>query len=94
MEERIPRSYPSAGASGPHPAGPLRLGSRVRSPFADPKTDFVFKRIVGTEEHKDLLGALLEALLQLDEAHGIEELTFLPPEQVPVVEGQKSPSST
>lgn len=66
----------------------------MRPPFADPKTDFVFKRIVGTEEHKDLLGALLEVLLHLDEAHSIEGLSFLPPEQVPVAEGQKSPSST
>ncbi len=66
----------------------------MRPPFADPKTDFVFKRIFGTEEHKDLLGALLEALLLLDEAHGIEALTLLPPEQVPAVGGLKSQSST
>jgi predicted transposase/invertase (TIGR01784 family) len=61
----------------------------MRPPFADPKTDFVFKRIFGTEAHKDLLKSLLEALLQLDEAHSIEELTFIPPEQAPVVPEQK-----
>ena len=31
-------------------------------PFADPKTDFVFKRIFGSEAHKGLLVELLNAL--------------------------------
>jgi predicted transposase/invertase (TIGR01784 family) len=34
--------------------------------FADPKTDFVFKRIFGTVEHKALLIALLNDMLELD----------------------------
>ena len=33
--------------------------------FADPKTDFVFKRIFGDEERKPLLIALLNDLLEL-----------------------------
>ena len=53
----------------------------MRAVFADPKTDFVFKRIFGTEAHKNLLIALLDALLELDEPHRIVELEFLPPEQ-------------
>ena len=53
----------------------------MRAVFADPKTDFVFKRIFGTEAHKDLLIALLDALLELDEPHRITGLEFLPPEQ-------------
>ncbi len=61
----------------------------MRPVFADPKTDFVFKRIFGTEEHKDLLIALLNALLELDEPHRIVDVTFLPPEQRVPIEGMK-----
>jgi predicted transposase/invertase (TIGR01784 family) len=49
--------------------------------FADPKTDFVFKRIFGAEDRKHLLIGLLNALLELDEAHRIVELHHLPVEQ-------------
>ena len=49
--------------------------------FADPKTDFVFKRIFGNEAHKSLLIALLESLLELDPPHRIVDLEFLSPEQ-------------
>jgi hypothetical protein len=66
----------------------------MRPPCAVPRPTSSSSAFVGTEEHKDLLGALLEVLLHLDEAHSIEGLSFLPPEQVPVAEGQKSPSST
>ena len=38
-----------------------------RPTFADPKTDFVFKRIFGSEPHKHLLIELLNALLELEE---------------------------
>ena len=61
----------------------------LRPVFADPKTDFVFKRIFGTEEHKGLLIALLNALLELDDAHRIVDVTFLPPEQRVPIEGMK-----
>jgi flagellar biosynthesis/type III secretory pathway protein FliH len=43
--------------------------------FADPKTDFVFKRIFGTEPNKHLLIELLNALLDL-----AESLEVVPPE--------------
>ena len=49
--------------------------------FADPKTDFVFKRIFGTEAHKDLLIALLNHLLELEGGHQIASVEFLSPEQ-------------
>lgn len=49
--------------------------------FADPKTDFVFKRIFGAEDRKHLLIGLLNALLELDEAHRIVEVQHLPVEQ-------------
>ncbi len=60
-----------------------------RSPFADPRTDFVFHRIFGTEEHKDLLVALLNALLELDPPHQVVGVELLSPEQRPPVEGLK-----
>ncbi|MFL5356899.1 Rpn family recombination-promoting nuclease/putative transposase [Archangium sp.] len=61
----------------------------MRTLFADPKTDFVFKRIFGTEEHKPLLMALLNGLLELDEAHRVVEVELLSPEQRPQVQELK-----
>jgi len=59
----------------------------MRPVFADPKTDFVFKRIFGTAVHKHLLIELLNALLELDEKHRIVDLKFLSSEQhVPIDE--------
>src|SRR6185436_4560027 len=59
----------------------------MRPVFADPKTDFVFKRIFGSEVHKPLLIELLNALLELEGSHRIVDLKYLSPEQrVPVVE--------
>ena len=49
--------------------------------FADPKTDFVFKRIFGAEAHKDLLIALLNHLLELEGEHRILAVQHLSPEQ-------------
>ncbi len=55
--------------------------------FADPKTDFVFKRIFGAEAHKHLLVELLNALLELDGDRRIMDLVYLTPEQsVPLAE--------
>jgi predicted transposase/invertase (TIGR01784 family) len=60
-----------------------------RPTFADPKTDFAFKRIFGSEEHKDVLVAFLNDILELDGAHRIAEVELLPPEQRPRVEELK-----
>jgi predicted transposase/invertase (TIGR01784 family) len=49
--------------------------------FADPKTDFVFKRIFGTEARKPLLIALLNHLLRLEGDRRILDVQYLPPEQ-------------
>jgi predicted transposase/invertase (TIGR01784 family) len=49
--------------------------------FADPKTDFVFKRVFGAESRKHLLAALLNHLLELDGDRSIVELQHLTPEQ-------------
>jgi len=58
-----------------------------RPTFADPKTDFIFKRIFGSEPHKHLLIKLLNVLLELEEGQLIEDLSYLSAEQkVPVEE--------
>jgi predicted transposase/invertase (TIGR01784 family) len=49
--------------------------------FADPKTDFVFKRIFGAAERKPLLIALLNHLLELEGDHLILDLQHLSLEQ-------------
>ncbi len=67
----------------------VRYIRAMRPVFADPKTDFVFKRIFGTEEHKPLLVALLNGLLELDEAHRVVEVELLSPEQRPPVQELK-----
>jgi predicted transposase/invertase (TIGR01784 family) len=53
----------------------------VQTGFADPKTDFVFKRIFGSEAGKPLLVALLNHLLELDSKNAILDLEHLPTEQ-------------
>lgn len=62
----------------------------MRPLFADPKTDFVFKRIFGTEEHKGVLIAFLNHLLELDDPHRIVDVELLSPEQRPPVDGLKN----
>ncbi|MGK3979203.1 Rpn family recombination-promoting nuclease/putative transposase [Sorangium sp. So ce118] len=57
----------------------------MRPLFADPKIDFVFKKIFGSEEHKPLLMALLNDLLELDAAHRLASVELLSPEQRPRV---------
>ncbi len=53
--------------------------------FGDPKTDFVFQRIFGSEDHKTALVGFLNDILELDEARRIHSVTLLPPEQRPKV---------
>jgi predicted transposase/invertase (TIGR01784 family) len=59
----------------------------MRNPpvFADPKTDFVFQRIFGSEDHKTALVGFLNDVLELDDAHRIASVMLLPPEQRPKV---------
>ncbi len=56
-----------------------------RPVFADPKTDFVFQRIFGSEDHKPALVGFLNDVLELDQAHRITSVSFLSPEQRPKV---------
>jgi predicted transposase/invertase (TIGR01784 family) len=61
----------------------------MRPVFADPKTDFIFKRIFGSEVHKPLLIELLNALLELSSDHRIVDLKYLSSEQRVAVEELK-----
>jgi predicted transposase/invertase (TIGR01784 family) len=61
----------------------------MRPVFADPKTDFVFKRLFGSVKHKKLLIALLDALLELKGDHKIASVQFLRGESRPKVDGMK-----
>ena len=56
-----------------------------RPVFADPKTDFVFQRIFGSEDHKPALLGFLNDVLDLDVPRRITAVSFLPPEQRPKV---------
>jgi predicted transposase/invertase (TIGR01784 family) len=53
--------------------------------FGDPKTDFVFQRIFGTEDHKTALIGFLNDILQLDGEHRVTSVMLLPPEQRPKI---------
>ncbi len=62
----------------------------MRPVFADLKSDFVFKKVFGTEAHKDILIALLNALLDLTGPAAIVDVTYLSEEQRPKVEELRS----
>ena len=56
-------------------------------PFADLKNDFIFRRIFAT--HPEILRRLLNDLLERTDLHTIEQIEYLPSEQLPLVEGAK-----
>ena len=56
--------------------------------YLDPKNDLTFKRIFG--EHPDLLIGFLNALMPLAPDRLIEEIEYLPTEQVPDIIGKKN----
>ncbi len=58
---------------------------RATPVFGNPKTDFVFQRIFGSEDHKTALLGFINDILQLDEPHRITSVALLPPEQRPKV---------
>lgn len=62
---------------------------RRRPVFADPKTDFTFHRIFGTEKHKNALIGFLNDILMLEGPHRITDVTYLDPAQRPKVEELK-----
>jgi predicted transposase/invertase (TIGR01784 family) len=63
---------------------------RLTPVFGDPKTDFVFQRIFGSDDHKTALLGFLNDILQLDAAHRITSVALLQPEQRPKVSELKN----
>ena len=57
--------------------------------FLDPKNDFAFKRVFGTEKNKDILIQFLNDILNHRYIGQISEVTFLPPAQEPEVAASK-----
>ena len=58
--------------------------------FADPRTDFAFKKIFGNEYAKEVLISFLNAVLQLDEPHEIVSVTLLDPYEAPKTKYQQN----
>ncbi|VXD16558.1 conserved hypothetical protein [Planktothrix serta PCC 8927] len=56
--------------------------------FINPKTDFAFKKIFGSEDSKDILISFLNSILY-PENPAIEDLTILNPYQAPKIRGIK-----
>ena len=57
--------------------------------FIDPRTDFAFKRIFGSEEGRDALVSMLNAVMGLQGEQAIDEVVLLDPYQPPAVAGLK-----
>lgn len=58
--------------------------------FLDPKNDFAFKRIFGTEKNKDILIHFLNDMITFREKSPIRDVTFLKTVQDPEIAAQKT----
>src|SRR3990167_3267722 len=58
--------------------------------FLDPKNDFAFKKIFGTEKNKDILIHFLNDMLTFKEKYPIEDVTFLKTVQDPETAAKKT----
>lgn len=57
--------------------------------FADPRTDFVFKRVFGNEQAKDVLISFLNAVIGLEGLRAIASVHILEPYQAPRIPSLK-----
>jgi len=57
--------------------------------FLNPKTDFAFKKIFGSESSTDILISFLNALLGLETPYRLQEVTILDPYLAPKIRGMK-----
>jgi len=58
--------------------------------FIDPRIDFAFKKIFGSEDTKDILISFLESLMGLEGEKRIREITLLDPYLLPKIRGLKT----
>ena len=58
-------------------------------PYVDPKNDFAFKKIFGSEEHKNITISFINSLLELTGNKQITEIQFLNTEQAPLIMQEK-----
>ena len=61
----------------------------MQSKYLNPKNDIAFKKIFGSEDHKDLLIDFLNGVLNLTGDKIIEQVDFLNPIQAPKTFGAK-----
>ncbi|HIJ82788.1 MAG: hypothetical protein HW380_2014 [Magnetococcales bacterium] len=57
--------------------------------FLNPKTDFAFKKVFGSEESSEILVSFLNAILTLQAPHMITEVQILDPYLAPKIKGMK-----
>ncbi len=60
------------------------------SKFLDPKNDFAFKKVFGTEKNKDILIHFLNDMITFKKKEPIKEVTFLKPVQDPETAAKKT----
>ncbi|CAK0764946.1 transposase [Azospirillaceae bacterium] len=58
--------------------------------FLNPKTDFAFKKIFGSDSSKDILISFLNAILDLSGKNAIDEITIVDPYLAPKIDGMKA----
>lgn len=57
--------------------------------FLNPKTDFAFKKIFGSEQSRDILLSFLNAVLELEHPYCIQDVQILDPYLAPKIKGMK-----
>src|SRR5271167_4021329 len=65
------------------------MGVMMLSKFLDPKNDFCFKQIFGTEKNKDILIHFLNDMISFPDGAKIQTVTFLKPSQDPDAAAKK-----
>ncbi len=59
------------------------------SKFLNPKNDYAFKKIFGTEKNKDILVDFINAILRFEGTEQIKTVVFLSPIQDPEIAAKK-----
>ena len=65
----------------------IKEKKEIAQRFLDPTNDVAFKKIFATEEHKPSLISFLNAILRLKKEDWIKEVSLLPQEESPLIDG-------